>query len=552
MLNRLSIKNYALIERLEMHPVKGLITITGETGAGKSIMVGAIGLLLGDRADKKTLLDENTKCIIEGYFNISNYNLEPFFVHHDLDYEKETILRREIVPSGKSRSFINDTPVTLDVIRSLGLKLLDIHSQHDSLQLSSAGYQIDVIDNYGQHKQILEHYKKAYHAYQVAQKNYDDLKNGIEKFQSEADYNQFLFEELSQLDLQSDEQETLEDEQKLLENAEEIQSKLNLTIQMAEEQDHGFESQIHEVTKILTQLADFSKNLGSLSSRMESCRLEISDIIAEINYEAEKITYDPERANEVNDRLSQIYRLQQKHNVNDIASLIQIQQDLKSKLDKIENFEEELFASEKKLKSAEHDMIDLGNQLTIKRQEAIKPLTDGIQKILADLGMPYARLEVSVNKKSPSPDGCDAIAMLFSANKGITPQEIKKVASGGEFSRLMFSIKYLLTEKIAMPGIIFDEIDAGVSGEIAIKMGNMMKHMAKNHQVMVITHLPQIAAMGHQHFFVFKDHDRMDKTLSLVKELNKDERYFEIAKMIGGDNPSELAQANARELLGST
>ena len=548
MLKHLVIKNYALIRHLEMSPATGLNIITGETGAGKSIMLGAVGLLLGNRADTRVLYDEEEKCIIEGTFSIGAYALEAFFEEEELDYEADCVIRREISPKGKSRAFINDTPVTLDVLNQLGEALMDIHSQHETLLLGDQRFQLSLLDAYAGNATLLQDYRQAYRDYSKARKALDSLQTEARALQQEAEFNQFQFEELSRMSLAADEQESLEEELQVLENAEEIKRRLNETLEALGRSELSATAHLAAGKQGLQAIRDFSPAYAAFAERLNNLIIEANDLEQEMEREEERVEYDPERTQEVQQRLSEIYRLQQKHGVKDIAALLAIQEDLDAKLQKIGNLDESIAAAEKALETSRQQMQTLADSLSERRGSVMERIVSDLTELLSALGMPDAHLEIKHEQVDCQNDGADRVNILFSANKGLPAQELRKVASGGEFSRLMFCVKYVLADKIALPTIIFDEIDTGISGEIAIKMAAMMQRMARNHQVIAISHLPQIAARGEAHYFVYKDNSQA-KTVSAMRRLSEEERVLEIAKMIGGDQPSDTAFQSARELM---
>lgn len=548
MLKNLLIKNYALIRELEMTPSGKLNIITGETGAGKSIMLGAVGLLLGKRADTKVLFDEARKCIIEGTFDLSSYALKGFFEKEELDYDPSCIIRREISPGGKSRAFVNDTPVTLDILKVLGSSLMDVHSQHDTLLLASNIFQLRVIDSYAGNQKLLKAYEEKFYNFKKAQKAFEQLKGEAAEIKKAADYNQFLYNELYAAQLSGDEQEALEEELQVLEHAEEIKTRLNTALDVLSNSEHSITANLYTVTSTLKQIASYSEKFRSLTERIESCLIELKDINSEVENEELKVALDNNKIEIIQDRLSLIYQLQQKHQVNNVTELIQILNELEAKVDKGIHLDEEMEAAKIHLHESEKLLQEAAVKLSESREKIFPGLVKELTHLLKDIGMPDASLKVESKKIAPAPHGMDEINILFSANKGIKPQELKNVASGGEFSRLMFCIKYILAHKTALPTIVFDEIDTGVSGEIAIKMVNMMRVMANNHQVIAISHLPQIAAGGDTHYFVYKD-NTADKAISKIKKLSREERIGEIAKMIGGEKPSAIAYENAKELI---
>lgn len=548
MLKQLEVRNYALIKALEMAPSPTFSIITGETGAGKSIMLGAVGLLLGNRADTKALLHEDQKCVVEGAFDIENYQLQSFFEENEIDFENPCIIRREIIPSGKSRAFINDTPVKLDLLRTLGNYLIDIHSQHDNLQLGKNTFQRNLVDNYAQTRKTLHNYQSIYRQYKATEKAYRELADQAENLKKEKDYNQFLLNELTELQLQPDEQQSLEEELEVNENAQTIREQLNFTVQTLSNSDQSIDQFLGEVYYALDKIAPIAQNYRSLKERLESCQIELRDISSEAEREADQVTVDPARGEEIRQRLNEIYRLQKKHNVDSVEDLIRIQESLSQKVADVENLDENLARKEEEKNELYQQVIQQGQELTQRRENAFDPLAKEILDLLQYLGMPDASIRFQRLEKNPDLYGLEDISMLFSANKGITPQEIGSVASGGEFSRLMFCIKYILADKTALPTMVFDEIDTGVSGEIAVQMVKMMENMAAKHQVISISHLPQFAARGDQHYFVYKDNTE-EKAVSKIKQLEGEERIHTIAQMIGGQNPSQAAFENARELL---
>jgi DNA repair protein RecN (Recombination protein N) len=548
MLKNLIIKNYALLQALEMEPSTALNIITGETGAGKSIMLGAIGLLLGNRADKKTLYNEDQKCVIEGSFTVSKYQLESIFDQEELDYDPVCILRREITPSGKSRAFINDTPVRLETMKSLGRFLVDIHSQHDSLLLGNQDYQLQIVDAYADNEHLLKVYQKSYQHFRKAASDYERLRNEAATIKKEADYHQFLLDELHKARLEAGEQSKLEDDLQVMENAANIKEQLNLLLTLLSNDTHSIDDMLVQGRQALAKISSYSQKYEALHERLESCLIELRDISSEAESEALEVDFDHEKVEAVRDRLNLIYQLQQKHQVDSVEALLDIQHDLERKLERVLNLDNDIAYLKSVRDTAYREMMEHAVMLSQSRSKIFSKLCDEITGLLKNLGIPDASMEVDLQKTDAGNSGIDEVNILFSANKGIAPQEIKGVASGGEFSRLMFCIKYVLADKISLPTIIFDEIDTGVSGEIAIKMVHMMREMARNHQVIAISHLPQVAAKGDAHYFVYKDNSSV-KAVSKIKKLNNEERIEQIARMIGGNNPSSIAFENAKELL---
>src|SRR5688572_26854933 len=548
MLTDLKIQNYALIERLEMQPSPLLNVITGETGAGKSIMLGAIGLLLGNRADSKLLFNTEQKCVIEGVFNIAEYNLQPVFTAEDIDYDANCILRREITPTGKSRAFINDTPVTLESLRKVGTFLMDIHSQHDTLQLGDSAYQLNILDLYAGNQKELERYQTVYKNYKKLEAAYKKLEAELAQSNKELDYHTFLLNELSEAKLTDGEQEELESELKQLEHAEEIKLKLSQALQYLSEGEINVVLAMKDASHLLGQVAAYSDSFQALKERLDSSLIELNDIAAEVETAERKTEADPQRLEVIQDRLNLLYTLQRKHSVRTVAELILIEQDLEGKVSGVHNLDAAIEKTKKEMTAAASEVEQTGKTLSKSRKKVFPKFETELHTLLSELGMPNARIVVEHQTVAPTATGLDLVSILFSANKGAQPQTLSKAASGGEFSRLMLCVKYLLADKTALPTIVFDEIDTGISGEIAVKVGKMMQQMAKKHQLIAISHLPQMAAQGNEHYFVYKQ-DRADRTVSNIRKLSEDERIQEIAQMIAGANPSNNAYQSAKELL---
>ncbi|MDR7129370.1 DNA repair protein RecN (Recombination protein N) [Algoriphagus sp. 4150] len=548
MLKSLSISNYALIDQLHMQPSPGLSMITGETGAGKSIMLGAVGLLLGNRSDTKVLLHEDKKCVIEGIFDIADYGLKEFFEQAELDYEPTCIIRREISPAGKSRSFVNDTPVLLEGLKSLGGFLMDVHSQHDTLQLGEGSYQLSLIDAFAQTQQEFINYKTDFRAFQKAHKTFKELSKKAVELQKEADFNQFQLEELSVLGLKENEQDELESTQEILENAEEIKLKINEMLNLFQDEQFGIMQGMSQVQHGMQSLERLAHVFASLKDRFQAVTIELKDIEETLADEDSRVEIDFERLDEIRDRLSKIYQLQKKHGVASVEELMELERELADKVFQVQNLDETLEKAKRELEKSREQVVDSGMLLRKKRQGSFKDFQNSLENLLAALGMENSKVVMEHKSIEPSPDGMDEIELLFSANKGSSPQPLKKVASGGEFSRLLFAIKYLMADKMAMPTLIFDEIDTGISGEVALKMVGMMQDISKKHQVICITHLPQVAGQGDLHYFVYKDNSS-EKTVSKIKLLDREERVLELAKMISGASPSASAIESAKELL---
>ena len=549
MLKQLTIQNYALIRQLDICPSSGLNIITGETGAGKSIMLGAIGLLLGNRADSKVLFDEDQKCFVEGVFDIKDYALQEIFEEEDIDFDATCIIRREIAPNGKSRAFINDTPARVETLKRIMEVLMDIHSQHDTLLLGSNTYQTQLLDAYAGNNVLVLNYKDQFKAWKKAEKNWSTLKDGATAAQKELDYHLYLLKELEEARIAEGEQVLLEEELKVLENAEEIKSKLVYAIELLSNSDQAVNTNLKMTVGYLDQLSKFSTQYASLKDRTNSAFIELKDIVAELEDLEGTIEITPEKIEIVSQRLSVIYKLQQKHQVKSVGELLVIEEDLRQKVGVVLNLEDQLMLAAKEVLLANEILLATGRALSGKRSTA-RPLMEAeLKTLLADLGMKEAYVSIRQETMEPSTNGLDKISFLFTANKGVSPQELKTAASGGEFSRLMLAIKYILADKMAMPTIIFDEIDTGISGEIAIKVGRLMKQMTLKHQIICISHMPQMASQAQAHYYVYKDHSA-DRTISKVKLLSGEERIKEIAQMIGGDHPSESAFQSARELIG--
>ncbi len=548
MLSHLLIKNYALIDELELSPDRELNIVTGETGAGKSIILGAIGLLLGNRADTRVLYNPEQKCIIEGTFGVSGYRIEQLFEEEELDYSDTCIVRREISVSGKSRAFVNDTPVNLETLRRITGEMMDIHSQHDSVLLGSNEYQLEIVDTYAQNEGYLRNYRSDYQTYRAKKAHLDQLQTEASTMRKEFDYNNFLYEELVKAQLVPDEQESLEQELTILENAEDIKERLQVAYEYLDNTEQSVIDFLKGTVSNLAYISKLSNQYEQLLQRAQSSLIELRDLADEISVEQDRVEIDDTRAETIRERLNLIYQLQTKHQAKDVAALIALRNELGQKVSKVLNLDDALADAKAQADAARAQLQTSADALSSSRKQVLQPIETEIGHLLNDLGMPNASLKIHAETGKPTASGVDTISFLFSANKGVKPQQLKNVASGGEFSRLMMAIKYILASKRSLPTIVFDEIDAGVSGEIAIKMGNMMRDMAHSHQIIAITHLHQIAGQGTAHYFVYKDHSAA-KTVSRMKKLTLEERVNEIAQMIGGKNPSPSALKNAREIL---
>lgn len=551
MLKQLSVKNYILIDELDIRLEKGLGIITGETGAGKSIILGALGLMLGQRADVGELLDKKKKCIIEGVFDVRAYQMEIFFEEKELDYADECTIRREINPEGKSRAFVNDTPVNLTTLKELSSRLVDIHSQHESLLLGNRSFQLNVLDAYAGNQDLLKSYKLNFTSWKQAEKAYLTLLNEEAKSKSDFDYLNFQFNEISALKLKEGEQVSLESEQQKLEHGEEIVEQLNRSVMLIRDGDENVVAQLSLVHQLLHGIKKFDDQFETQSNRLQSVLIELKDIHAELGDAIGKLQLDPKRLEQVNERLSFIYNLQKKHRLQTIEELLQFEDELSQKLQRISSFEDEILRLKKEVDDKKSKLLKSGNALTTSRKKAIPALEKEVTQQLSELAMPHAVIRIALieeNENIFTTDGMEKIQFLFSANKGGDFKELAKVASGGEMSRLMLCIKSIMARLTAMPTVIFDEIDTGISGETAARVGAILKQMAKDHQVLAITHLPQIASKGNTHFLVYKE-VKKSTTRSQLRILNEEERLNEIARMLSGEVLTNAALDNARVLL---
>ncbi|AEW86235.1 DNA repair protein RecN [Flavobacterium columnare] len=549
MLIQLSIKNFALIEQLEMNFSDQFSIITGETGAGKSILLGALGLVLGNRADLGSLKDKEQKCVIEAHFNLSAYNLQDFFKQNDMDFEEVTIIRREILPSGKSRAFVNDSPINLTELQELGTFLIDIHSQQQTRELTEESYQIEILDAIASNGTVLNTYQKNLKQYKSLQGSLKKILSEKESLAKEADYNSFLLQELVNANLKEGEQQELEDIFEKLNNIEIIKENLDKSIALNNEEQIGILQNVKEVKNALQKIGNFSQEYQALFERITSVLIEMDDLVSDLENQREKIFSDPEKLEWVSQKLQLIYNLQKKHQVTTVEELIQIQKDLDAKVVFAGDLDEQIEKLQSEINTIQEKLVELTTTISKKRKEAVPTLVSQIGIILNELGMSNARFEFDIKESETFlANGKDEIQLLFSANKGTDFGLLKKVASGGEMSRIMLAVKAVLANYSKLPTIIFDEIDTGVSGEVAQKMANIMKLMSEKMQVFAITHLPQIASKGQQHYKVFKS-DRADVTVSELKLLSLEERIIEIAEMLSGKNISDSAIAHAKALL---
>ena len=549
MLQQLSIKNYALIEESTIHFPDGYIVITGETGAGKSILLGALGLVLGNRADSDALFDKTKKCVVEAVFDVSNLQLEELFTNHDIDFEKETCIRREINADGKSRAFVNDTPVTLAVLKELSERLIDVHSQHQTLMLNQHAFQFKLIDAFAQLKQQLINYAEDFSNYQAVKKQLNELKAKEAQLKKEQDFLQFQLDELEQFSPKEEELETLEKESEVLENAESIKQQLTTISELINGDHENMISKLNVLKPVLAQLARYGENYNELNKRFTEIYIELKDIASESSSLCDDVTADPERLQIVNERLDTYNRLLKKHSVANEKELIALWREMEEKIAVIQSFDDDVERLEKEMNALHKKLVSQAKLLSDHRKKIIPEIEKNVSSMLEQLSMPNAKFKIELKDKAEFGIlGKDEINFLFSANKGSEFKDIEKVASGGELSRLMLCIKSLAAQKTALPVIIFDEIDTGVSGDVADKIGSILKAMGKNRQVISITHLPQIASKGTSHLFVYKE-DHPTKTISKIKQLQNEERIMEIAKMLSSGKPGEAAINNAKELL---
>ena len=549
MLSELSIKNYALIDALQVQFDSGFSTITGETGAGKSVLLGGLALVLGKRVDFSQINDLSRKCIIEASFNIENFNLKSFFKTNDLDFESITILRREILPSGKSRAFINDSPVNLSVLAGLGEQLIDIHSQQQTQELTNDNFQFHVLDALAQNDTSIEAYQQLLKTYKSTQKQLVELNASKLQSQNDTDYHTFLLNELIEENLQSIDLELLEVEYNTLNNVELIQAELTLANQIISSEDLGTASNLISLKQVFHKLTHISSTYQSLSDRIQSISIELDDIFNEIESEQSKLDINPSRLSEIDTILKKVHDLFSKHNVNSVQALIDIQSELELKVDSLASLEAAIIAAENALESQVKQLDTAASVIHKRRKSEVLKLIKQLETILTDLGMPNARFKIElIQIDTYLYNGKDHLDFLFTANKGSQFLTLKKAASGGELSRIMLAIKSILSNYQQLPTIMFDEIDTGVSGEIAHKMASIMEQMSLSMQVFSITHLPQIAAKGQSHFKVYKE-DIGETTVTALKKLSNEERVVEIAQMLGGKEVSDSAVAHAQQLL---
>lgn len=551
MLTQLFIKNFALIDELNVDFHNGFSVITGETGAGKSIILGALGMILGQRADAKLIKNGAAKCIVEAHFNLEKYDFQQFFTDNDIEYDaSDSIIRREISAAGKSRAFVNDTPVQLAVLKSLGEQLVDIHSQHQNLLLQKEDFQLNVVDTIAQNQKELNSYRQLFNDLRDSQQALSQLKHDIEENLRDADYIRFQLQELEKAKLTEDLQEQLEQESNTLSHSEDIKNSLFTANELLNGDDNGIVNQIRKVTQSLHSIASVFPSIEELYERVDSSHIELKDIAEELSSVAESIEYNPARLEEVNSRLDHIYALEQKFHVTSTKELLTIKAELESKISNIDNSDEQLSILQAKVNALNEQCTEAAAKLTATRIKAAKTIEKEMLSRLIPLGIPNVRFEVSVSQAPQlTTTGTDKLQFLFSANKNTQLQPVAQVASGGEIARVMLALKAMISGKVKLPTIIFDEIDTGVSGKIAQKMAAIMQEMGNNErQVISITHLPQIAALGAHHYKVYKEEDR-NTTTSHIIQLSQQQRINEIAQMLSGDNITDAAITNAKELL---
>jgi len=551
MLNRLIIKNYAIIDRLEIAFDEHLNIITGETGAGKSILLGALNLILGERADTKVLYNQEDKCVVEANFAIQQKELADFFEQNELDFEPNTIVRREINQNGKSRAFVNDTPVNLSLLKELGEKLVNLHSQHETLELTKSGFQMNVVDTLAKNKPLLEQYRQAFRLYKKHELALRDLITQNQNASAELDYLQYQWKELDEAKLEKDEQQELETEQNTLSNIDEIKRALLAATTLLTNGETNAIDQLNDVQSQLKNVKNYNTEIAALADRLHSTQVELKDIANELGQLEDDASLDPERLEEVSQRLSLIYRLEKKHSVATIDDLLAIQDSLIERIALVDNGTEQISKLQLSLQAELKKLNELALQLHQAREKVLREFQNNVVVLLTKVGMPNATFKVEIQKSNQqilNDFGFTEIKFLFSANKGFAPQEIKEVASGGELSRLMLCIKSLIADIDDMPTLIFDEIDNGISGSVAMKVGEIMKNLSRHHQLICITHLPQIAKTADQHLYIYKE-ETTHRTNTRIKRLNEEERILEIAKMLSGENISEASLANAKELI---
>ena len=550
MIKKLLIQNYALIEALELEFPSGLTIITGETGAGKSILLGALGLIMGNRADSRSLFDENKKCVVEAYFSIEKYGLASFFENNEIDYEDDLIIRRELTPAGKSRSFINDTPVNLKMLQDLSAELIDLHQQFDTSDIHDQNFQLKMVDALADNAHLLANYRKEFREYAALKKQRDEIISMSQASQREIEFLNFQWDELDKANLQLGEEDSLEQELTRLTHAEDIKRILGATFSQLEESETSILTQLSNVAQSLSQVRRFDDVVGRLYERLATSQIELRELSRDIENRYDAIEYDPDRLKTVQERLDMLNRLLNKHQVANIGELIKFRSQLASRLESFANRNMDIAAIEARISHLQNHLEQVANALNERRIAVIPSFEDKIHQRLSLLALENARLEVHCQSvEDLGPNGKDSVFFLFAANRGSRMLPIKDVASGGELSRLALVIKSLVASAIPLPTLIFDEIDAGISGDVALKMGNILRTLSNEHQVITITHSPQVAAKADTHYFVYKE-EMPERTLTCVKSLDKEGRIFSIASMLSQNPPSAFAIENAKELLG--
>ena len=550
MIKKLLIQNYALIEALELEFPSGLTIITGETGAGKSILLGALGLIMGNRADSRSLFDENKKCVVEAYFSIEKYGLASFFENNEIDYEDDLIIRRELTPAGKSRSFINDTPVNLKMLQDLSAELIDLHQQFDTSDIHDQNFQLKMVDALADNAHLLTKYRKEFREYAALKKQRDEIISMSQASQREIEFLNFQWDELDKANLQLGEEDSLEEELTRLTHAEDIKRILGATFSQLEESETSILTQLSDIAQSLSQVRRFDDVVGRLYERLVTSQIELRELSRDIENRYDVIEYDPDRLKTVQERLDMLNRLLNKHQVVNIGELIEFRAKLASRLESFANRNMDIAAIEARISHLQNQLEQVAGVLNERRVAVIPSFEDKIHQRLSLLALENARLEVHCQSvEDLGPNGKDSVFFLFAANRGSRMLPIKDVASGGELSRLALVIKSLVASAIPLPTLIFDEIDAGISGDVALKMGNILRTLSNEHQVITITHSPQVAAKADTHYFVYKE-EMPERTLTCVKTLDKEGRIFSIASMLSQNPPSAFAIENAKELLG--
>lgn len=550
MIKKLLIQNYALIEALELEFPSGLTIITGETGAGKSILLGALGLIMGNRADSRSLFDENKKCVVEAYFSIEKYGLASFFENNEIDYEDDLIIRRELTPAGKSRSFINDTPVNLKTLQDLSAELIDLHQQFDTSDIHDQNFQLKMVDALADNAHLLTKYRKEFREYAALKKQRDEIISMSQASQREIEFLNFQWDELDKANLQLGEEDSLEEELTRLTHAEDIKRILGTTFSQLEESETSILTQLSDISQSLSQVRRFDEVVGRLYERLATSQIELRELSRDIENRYEAIEYDPDRLKTVQERLDMLNRLLNKHQVANVGDLIKFRAQLASRLESFANRNMDIAAIEARISHLQNQLEQVAGVLNERRIAVIPTFEEKIHQRLSLLALENARLEVHCQSvEDLGPNGKDSVFFLFAANRGSRMLPIKDVASGGELSRLALVIKSLVASAIPLPTLIFDEIDAGISGDVALKMGNILRTLSNEHQVITITHSPQVAAKADTHYFVYKE-EMPERTLTCVKSLDKEGRIFSIASMLSQNPPSAFAIENAKELLG--